>query len=130
MTVPGLPLGYSARRPTLTDAEAILAVVCAAEREALGRDDSTLGEVRELLRLPRTPPETDQWLVEIAGRSAAWGLEHALASYAGDGRRWAGLSVDTENVSGALRLYESAGMRPWMQIDAYRRRVRADGDTR
>jgi ribosomal protein S18 acetylase RimI-like enzyme len=52
-------------------------------------------------------------------------LEHALASYAYDGRRWAGLSVDTENVSGALRLYESAGMRPWMQIDAYRRRVSA-----
>jgi mycothiol synthase len=52
-------------------------------------------------------------------------LEHALASYASDGRNWAGLSVDTKNVSGALRLYESAGMRPWMQIDAYRRRVSA-----
>ena len=323
--MPGLPLGYSARRPTLTDAEAILAVVRAAERDTLGRDDSTLGEVRELLRLPRTPPETDQWLVEIAGRPAAWGLvmddyggdqldidlyldpahpeqvrqavldvllgrvrvhaaaretgevivvagvivgddayaaalrargfvverrfnrlrvelqpdrpfstaptgvavepfdptsdadwadwhavllgsfaehwafeamslrsfresvaaeddpelnrwrfgvldghrigicqasgrfategggwvrylgvlpaargrgiarfllEHAFACYAADGRRWAGLSVDTENVSGALRLYESAGMRPWMQIDAYRQRVRADGDMR
>jgi mycothiol synthase len=52
-------------------------------------------------------------------------LEHALASYASDGRKWAGLSVDTENDSGALRLYESAGMRPWLQIDAYRRRVSA-----
>ena len=28
---------------------------------------------------------------------------------------------------GALRLYESAGMRLWMQIDAFRRRVHADG---
>jgi hypothetical protein len=28
-------------------------------------------------------------------------------------------------VSSALHLYESAGMRPWMQIDAYRRRVSA-----
>jgi hypothetical protein len=34
-------------------------------------------------------------------------------------------SIDTENVSGALRRYESVGMRPWMQIDAFRRRVDA-----
>ena len=50
-------------------------------------------------------------------------LEHALAAYAADERRWAGLGVDTENVSGALRLYESVGMRPWTQVDAFRRRV-------
>ncbi|HMG31718.1 MAG TPA: GNAT family N-acetyltransferase [Jiangellaceae bacterium] len=54
-------------------------------------------------------------------------LEQALASYAADGRSWAGLGVDTGNVSGALRLYESAGMRPWMQINAFRRRVYAGG---
>ena len=74
MTVPGLPAGYTGRRPTLGDAEAILAVVHAAERDALGRDDSTLAEVRELLRLPLTPPETDHWLVEADGEAAAWGL--------------------------------------------------------
>ena len=322
MTVPGLPADYRRRRPTLGDAEAILAVVHAAERDALGRDDSTLAEVRELLRLPLTPPETDQWLVEADGKAAAWGLviddyggeqldldvyadpahpeqlrralldvligrvaeharrretgevivgagvivgdepyadalrargfvaerrfsrlrtelepgrpfpvappgvaldrfdpssdvdwtdwhavligsfaelwgyevmslsafresvtaeddpefdrwlfarvdggragicqssgvyraedggwirnlgvlspvrgrgvgrfllEHALAAYAADGRRWAGLGVDIENVSGALRLYESVGLRPWTQVDAFRRRVHADG---
>ena len=59
------------------------------------------------------------------GRGAALCLlEHALASYAADGRQWAGLGVDTKNVSGALRLYESAGMRPWRQVDAFRRRLR------
>ena len=47
MTVPGLPAGYTGRRPTLGDAEAILAVVHAAERDALGRDDSTLERVAE-----------------------------------------------------------------------------------
>jgi hypothetical protein len=74
MTIPGLPAGYSVRRPTLADGEAILAVVNAAERDALGRDDSTLAEVHELLRLPRTPPETDHWLVEANGQAAAWGM--------------------------------------------------------
>ncbi|MGH8825147.1 MAG: GNAT family N-acetyltransferase [Jiangellaceae bacterium] len=321
-TIPGLPAGYTARRPTIDDAGPLLAVVHAAERDALGRDDSTLAEVRELLSVRRTPPETDHWLVEGGSGPVAWGmvaddhggeqidldvfadprhpgaigellldvlldrvrelarerenaevtvgagvivgdepyaaalrargfvaerrfnrlridfdggypvpsapagvalegfdagsdhdwaewheilfasfadhwgfwevsfgawrealaaeedpefgrwrfavvdgrragicqasgrfvsegggwirnlgvmsaargrgagrylLESALASYAADGRSWAGLGVDTGNVSGALRLYESAGMRPWMQIDAYRRRLRADG---
>ncbi len=321
-TIPGLPAGYTARRPTFDDAEPILVVVHAAERDALGRDDSTLAEVRELLSVRRTPPYTDHWLVERNGRAVAWGmvtddfggeqvdidvfadpahpdairevlldvllgrvreharsresgevtvgagvivgdqpyaaaligrgfvaerrfnrlrieldggypvptvpagvaldgfdpgsdgdwadwhaillesfsehwgyeqtslaawrealgaeedpefarwrfalvdgvragicqasgrfasegggwirnlgvvpfargrgagrslLEQALASYAADGRSWAGMGVDTGNVSGALRLYESAGMRPWMQIDAFRRRVHAGG---
>ena len=74
MTIPGLPAGYSVRRPTLADGEAILVVVHAAERDALGRDDSTLAEVYELLRLPRTPPATDHWLVEANGQAAAWGM--------------------------------------------------------
>ena len=321
-TIPGLPAGYTVRRPTLHDAARLLSVVHAAECDVLGREDSTLAEVRELLRSRRTPPETDHWLVEGDRGLVAWGMvtddfggeqinldvyadprhpgaigellldvlmhrvrvlarhrenaevtvgagvivgdepyaaalrargfvaerrfnrlridfdggyafppapagvalegfdagsdgdwtdwhailfesfaEHwgfeevglaawrealsaegdpefsrwrfavvdgeragicqasgrfasesggwirylgvvsaargrgvgrfllgqALASYAADGRRWAGLGVDTGNVSGALRLYESAGMRPWMQIDAFRRRVRADG---
>jgi mycothiol synthase len=319
-TIPGLPAGYTARRPTLHDAAPLLSVVHATERDVLGRDDSTLAEVRELLSSRRTPPETDHWLVEGDSGVVAWGmvtddfggeqidldvyadpghpsaigemlldvllhrgrdlarsrengevtvgagvivgdepyaaalrargfvaerrfnrlrvdfdgsypfptapagvalesfdagsdgawadwhailfesfaehwgfeevslaawrealdaeedpefrrwrfavvdgeragicqasgrfasegggwirnlgvvssargrgagrylLEQTLASYAADGRRWAGLGVDTGNVSGALRLYESAGMRPWMQIDAFRRRLRA-----
>jgi ribosomal protein S18 acetylase RimI-like enzyme len=67
-------------------------------------------------------------LPSARGRGAGrYLLEHALASYAADGRSWAGLGVDTGNVSGALRLYESAGMRPWTRVDAYRRRLRADG---
>ncbi|HEU4543033.1 MAG TPA: GNAT family N-acetyltransferase [Jiangellaceae bacterium] len=63
-------------------------------------------------------------LREARGRGAGrYLLEHALASYAVDGRTWAGLGVDTENVTGALRLYESVGMTPALQIDAYERQV-------
>ena len=65
-------------------------------------------------------------LREARGRGVGrYLLEHALAAYAADGRTWAGLGVDTENVSGALRLYESVGMTPALQIDAYERRVAA-----
>jgi ribosomal protein S18 acetylase RimI-like enzyme len=67
-------------------------------------------------------------LREARGRGVGrYLLEHALAAYAADGRTWAGLGVDTENVSGALRLYESVGMTPALQIDAYERRVAAAG---
>jgi mycothiol synthase len=53
-------------------------------------------------------------------------LELALAGFAADGRTWAGLGVDTENVTGALRLYESVGMRAVFQIDAWTRELDAD----
>ena len=62
------------------------------------------------------------------GRGAGrYVLEQVIAEYAADGRDWVGLGVDTQNVTGALRLYESVGMRPVLQIDAYRRRVSVDG---
>jgi mycothiol synthase len=65
-------------------------------------------------------------LSEARGRGVGrYLLEHALAAYAADGRSWAGLGVDTENVTGALRLYESVGMHPALQIDAYERTVPA-----
>lgn len=67
-------------------------------------------------------------LADARGRGAGrYVLEHVIAEYAAHGRRWVGLGVDTENVTGALRLYESVGMRPVFQIDAYRRRVEAEG---
>lgn len=63
-------------------------------------------------------------LPEVRGRGVGrYLLEHALASYAAGGRSWAGLGVDTENVTGALRLYEAVGMSPTLQIDAYERTV-------
>ncbi len=70
------------------------------------------------------------WVLNLGVLASARGrgvgrylLEHALALYAADGRSWAGLGVDTENVTGALRLYESVGMRPSLQVDAYERQV-------
>ncbi len=41
------------------------------------------------------------------------------------GRSFVGLGVDTENATGAVRLYESVGMRIHQQIDAYEREVPA-----
>jgi mycothiol synthase len=41
------------------------------------------------------------------------------------GMSWAMLGVDTENVTGALHLYESAGFRPVKRFAAFRKRVRS-----
>ena len=44
-------------------------------------------------------------------------LRAAFAELFARGRRRVGLGVDTENVTGALRLYERVGMRPIRQND-------------
>ncbi len=54
-------------------------------------------------------------------------LEHAFATYAARGCTSAGLGVDTQNETGALRLYESVGMRPAFQANAHQRIVPAAG---
>jgi mycothiol synthase len=43
------------------------------------------------------------------------------------GRRWVGLNVDSENTTGAVRVYESVGMWPEQRIDAYERLVERAG---
>ncbi|MGB3444357.1 MAG: GNAT family N-acetyltransferase [Actinophytocola sp.] len=50
-------------------------------------------------------------------------LRHAFAADASVGRAGTLLHVDTDNVTPALGLYESVGMRPVLVIDAWRRRV-------
>jgi hypothetical protein len=92
VAVPRLPPGYSARRPTLGDAEAILAVVHAAERDAIGRDDSTLAEVRELLRLPGTPP--------AEGYAAGTWLRRRTTVQPPPGRPRAGSAISTGTAGG------------------------------
>jgi ribosomal protein S18 acetylase RimI-like enzyme len=50
-------------------------------------------------------------------------LQHVLAEFARRGRVKAGLGVDTQNETGALRLYESIGMRPAYQADIWKLQV-------
>jgi ribosomal protein S18 acetylase RimI-like enzyme len=61
-------------------------------------------------------------LAEYRGRRFGRALlQHALADFAQRGRDKAGLGVDTQNVTGALRLYESMGMRAAYQADIWKR---------
>lgn len=48
-------------------------------------------------------------------------LETSFAAYTSAGLSWAGLGVDTANVTNALHLYESVGMRPIYLADAWQR---------
>ncbi|MEV6552296.1 GNAT family N-acetyltransferase [Streptomyces sp. NPDC051597] len=50
-------------------------------------------------------------------------LRHAFAVYARRGRDTVGLGVDTENVTGALRLYESHGMGVHYAVDTWELRL-------
>ena len=51
-------------------------------------------------------------------------LKHAFAAFYADGRKRAGLGVDSQNLTGALRLYERAGMHVQRQFDQYEKEMR------
>lgn len=69
--------------------------------------------------------------VDILGVRPAWRrrglglalLHHSFRELRGRGAVWAGLEVDAENLTGAVRLYERAGMSPVKQFSAYEREV-------
>ncbi len=51
-------------------------------------------------------------------------LQHAFSEFFRRGKRKAGLGVDAENLTGALRLYEKAGMHVHMAFDMYEKEIR------
>ncbi|MBK6648154.1 MAG: GNAT family N-acetyltransferase [Anaerolineales bacterium] len=51
-------------------------------------------------------------------------LLHSFGEFYRRGRRKAGLGVDAENLTGALRLYENAGMSVHMVFDTYEKTIR------
>ena len=58
-----LPVGYTWRRPTGEDAEAIFALVSARNTDVIGFADFTLDDTRDMLSEPGFDPSTDGWLV-------------------------------------------------------------------
>ena len=51
-------------------------------------------------------------------------LQHAFGEFYRRGKRKASLGVDAENLTGALRLYEKAGMHVHMQVDTFEKEIR------
>jgi GNAT superfamily N-acetyltransferase len=51
-------------------------------------------------------------------------LKHAFAAFYTDGKKRAGLGVDAGSLTGALKLYESAGMRVQRQFNQYEKEFR------
>jgi ribosomal protein S18 acetylase RimI-like enzyme len=79
----------------------------------------------------------NQAYIFTLGVREAWrgkGVGHALLAHAIDvfgdrGCTVVDLDVDTANVTGALRLYERAGMRAQWQVDEYEKELRARSET-
>jgi ribosomal protein S18 acetylase RimI-like enzyme len=51
-------------------------------------------------------------------------LHHAFGEFYRRGKRKAGLGVDAKNLTGAMRLYEKAGMHIHKQIDLFEKELR------
>lgn len=89
-----LPAGWSARRPTLDDIPAILAVVHASDTFAVGYPDFDDEDVRSALTAPFVDPARDSWLVtDPDGTAVAWSI---LANPSGVGREWVDVLVDPD----------------------------------
>lgn len=81
----------------------------------------------------RADPEDPEsgWVSELGVRRA-WRkrglgyalLKHAFAAFHADGKKRAGLGVDAASLTGALRLYERAGMKVLRQFDQYEKEIR------
>ncbi|MFG3419590.1 GNAT family N-acetyltransferase [Micromonospora sp. NPDC048063] len=89
-----LPAGWHARRPTLDDVPAILAVVHAADTFAVGHPDFDAEDVTAALTAPFFDPARDSWLVtDPEGVVVAWAT---LDNPTGVGREFVEVYVDPE----------------------------------
>ncbi|NES14380.1 MULTISPECIES: GNAT family N-acetyltransferase [Micromonospora] len=89
-----LPAGWTARRPTLDDVPAILAVVHAADTFAVGYPDFDAEDVRDALTAPFVDMTRDSWLVtDPDGVAAGWTI---LSNPTGVGREFVEVYVDPE----------------------------------
>jgi mycothiol synthase len=89
-----LPAGWSARRPTLDDVPAILAVVHAADTFAIGYPDFDADDVEEALTGAHVDPARDSWLgLDPDGAIVAWAL---IDNPTGVGREFVDVFVDPE----------------------------------
>ncbi|SCE74804.1 GNAT family N-acetyltransferase [Micromonospora mirobrigensis] len=89
-----LPAGWTARRPTLDDVPAILAVVHAADTYAIGFPDFSAEDVVGSLTAPHTDPAADCWLgLDPDGTVVAWAT---MDNPTGVGREFVEVYVDPE----------------------------------
>ena len=107
--------GYEGFDPTLwflaTDGDDI-AGICLCRKQAYG--DPNVGWVNILaVRRP--------WRKRGIGLAL---LRHAFGEFYRRGQRMAGLGVDAENLTGALRLYENAGMHVHRAFDLFEKELR------
>ncbi|MER7443208.1 GNAT family N-acetyltransferase [Micromonospora avicenniae] len=89
-----LPAGWSARRPTLDDVPAILAVVHAADTFAVGYPDFDAADVEAALSGPYVDPSRDSWLaLDPDGHVVGW---TSIDNPTGTGREFVDVYVDPE----------------------------------
>lgn len=81
---------------------------------------------------PEDPEDAESGWVSELGVRREWRkqglgyalLKHAFAAFYADGKKRAGLGVDASSLTGALKLYERAGMRVLRQFNQYEKEFR------
>jgi GNAT superfamily N-acetyltransferase len=94
----------------------------------LALDTCAVADALDSLKLPAAV----SGLLPLAGVRREWRkrglgyamLKHAFAAFYADGKKRAGLGVDASSLTGALRLYERAGMRVQRQFNQFEKDFR------
>jgi ribosomal protein S18 acetylase RimI-like enzyme len=96
----------------------------------LAMDGDTIAGIS--LCYPKVTEDPEKaWVAELGVRRA-WRrhglalalLQHSFGEFYRSGKRRGGLAVDSQNLTGATRLYERAGMRVIRQFDRYEKEIR------
>jgi mycothiol synthase len=82
------------------------------------------------------PEDPDMGFVDVLGVCRAWRrkgialalLQHSFREFVKRGRKRVGLGVDTASLTGAYKLYETAGMKPTRQVSVVEKELRAGID--
>ena len=139
-----LPTNMHVRVPTMDDLQAVFELINACDIVDEGMPDHTLDDLRIYWQSPDFNLASDAWLVETSeGKPVGYAdtdheghgkvfslLQHFMSEFYRRGIRKVGLGVDSQNLTGATRLYERAGMHVALQHDTYEKELRAGKDLR
>jgi ribosomal protein S18 acetylase RimI-like enzyme len=137
--------GFLVRTPTLDDVKPAYEVVHACDMTDDGKPDHTLEDFQLAWQEPDFNLATDAWCVVTSDKDLHIGwvnqlavlrpwrrkglgialLLHSFAEFYRRGIVNVGLGVDAQNLTGATRLYERAGMHVALQHDTYEKELRA-----
>ena len=141
---------FLVRHPNKGDLEAVYKLHEACDIAEYGTPDLTLDDLRSAWEAPTCKLETDAWMVvgpghqlvgyvdvmhrqhvrtyafvRVLNLAEEWAQQHSFGEFYRRGKEKVVLTVDSQNLTGATRLYEGAGMHVARTYISFEKELRA-----